>query len=35
MTTPLLVDKNGQKFGKSEGNAYYLNESLTSREDMN
>ncbi|CAD8073806.1 unnamed protein product [Paramecium primaurelia] len=27
ITTPLLIDKNGQKFGKSEGNALFLDVS--------
>lgn len=29
LTFPLLTTANGQKFGKSEGNAFYLNENLT------
>lgn len=30
ITMPLLLTKTGQKFGKSEGNALYLNPSKTS-----
>lgn len=30
LTTPLICDSNGQKFGKSEGNAVYLNADRTS-----
>ena len=29
LTFPLLTTSNGQKFGKSEGNAFFLNESMT------
>jgi len=29
MTFPLLTTANGQKFGKSEGNAFFLNEHMT------
>ena len=32
VVTAVLVDKNGKKFGKSENNALFLDESLTSRE---
>lgn len=30
MTTPLLTDENGQKYGKSEGNAVWLSADMTS-----
>ncbi|NLG20453.1 MAG: tyrosine--tRNA ligase [Actinomycetales bacterium] len=30
MTTPLLTDENGQKYGKSEGNAIWLSADMTS-----
>lgn len=30
LTTPLVCDSNGQKFGKSEGNAVYLSAARTS-----
>ena len=34
MTFPLVCDSNGQKFGKSEGNAIYLDRNLTSYFDF-
>lgn len=34
MTTPLICDCNGQKFGKSEGNAVYLDQRKTSVYDF-
>lgn len=33
-TMPLVVDKNGKKFGKSEGNAYFLDKNKTSSYEM-
>lgn len=30
MTVPLLTNSHGQKFGKSEGNAIWINKSRTS-----
>ena len=34
LTTPVLVTANGQKFGKSEGNALWLDAEKTSRNDI-
>lgn len=34
LTSPLLVDRRGRKFGKSEGNALFLDESMTARDEM-
>ena len=33
-TMPLVLDKNGNKFGKSEGNALWLDKNLTSSYDL-
>ena len=34
ITMPLLLTKTGQKFGKSEGNALYLNGDKTSTDTI-
>jgi tyrosyl-tRNA synthetase len=34
LTTPLLTTASGQKFGKSDGNAIWLNEQMTSAFDF-
>lgn len=34
LTTPLLVDKSGTKFGKSEGNALWLDPNMTTGNEI-